>query len=195
MDAADSPRGSPILVGHQRPRVLVLEDEHLRPPHQACGAVRSQVLAPFRRPNGNYPFTFSRLGVVPTLSRRGTMVALQETRGSGRMSKGPLSDRRDSVGRRKMREIRWREACPCGATCTSGPLWGCRFCARPCCPHCTYAPEGLAVCFRCAEDMFAVYVPWLSFGVGDRAVPRRSTRTTDTVHAARYAPRIPSGHG
>lgn len=87
------------------------------------------------------------------------------------------------------------EVCPCGATCNSGPLWGCRFCVGLCCPHCTYAPEGLTVCFRCAEDMFGVYVPWLSFGVRDRAVSRRATRATDTVHAARFVPPIPSGHG
>ena len=98
-----------------------------------------------------------------------------------------------------MDEVQWRsrahkvpvEVCPCGTTCAAGPLWGCRFCAGLCCPHCTYAPEGLAVCFRCAEDMFEVYVPWLSVGVVQRVVPRGSARAIDT----KYVRPIPSGHG
>lgn len=102
-----------------------------------------------------------------------------------------------------MRERQWRsiaykvpvEVCTCGATCAAGPLWGCRFCAGRCCPHCTYAPEGLAVCFRCAEDMFEVHVPWLYVGVVERAVPRRSARAIDAAHDARYVPPIPSAHG
>ena len=75
--------------------------------------------------------------------------------------------------------------CSCGATCGAGPLWGCRFCGGCCCPHCTYAPEGLAVCFRCARDIFGVYVPWVSAEVPERVVPRRHVHTTYEAQATR----------
>lgn len=45
--------------------------------------------------------------------------------------------------------------CSCGAT-SPGPRWGCLFCGRVCCPRCTYAPEGLAVCVRCARELFGI---------------------------------------
>lgn len=51
-----------------------------------------------------------------------------------------------------------RTACSCGAT-PPEPLWGCRLCAGLCCPRCTYAPEGLAVCLRCAQDVLGIPAP------------------------------------
>jgi pyruvate ferredoxin oxidoreductase beta subunit len=45
--------------------------------------------------------------------------------------------------------------CSCGAVSPEA-RWGCLFCGRVCCPRCTYAPEGLAVCPRCARELFGI---------------------------------------
>lgn len=76
------------------------------------------------------------------------------------------------------------EVCSCGAR-SSKSLWGCRFCAGLCCPPCTYAPEGLAVCFLCAQDIFGVCVPWLSSRVPESTVLRRHVRAAKEERAAR----------
>ncbi len=57
-----------------------------------------------------------------------------------------------------VRADRQEAPCSCGAT-SAGPQWGCLFCGRTCCPRCTYAPEGLAVCSRCALELFGIVQP------------------------------------
>lgn len=53
------------------------------------------------------------------------------------------------------RSVGEQARCACGAADPT-PVWGCRLCGGPCCPRCTFAPEGLAVCPGCARDIFGI---------------------------------------
>lgn len=83
------------------------------------------------------------------------------------------------------------EVCSCGATAHE-PLWGCRFCGGLCCPRCTYAPEGLAVCFRCAWDTFGVHVPWVPAGVPEIPSLGRRIHGTTPAHGGGRRSKVPS---
>lgn len=74
---------------------------------------------------------------------------MKEVRGRAEARQGPVTEAETHA-----------EVCSCGAI-AHDHLWGCRFCGGLCCPRCTYAPEGVAVCFRCAWDIFGVHVPWV----------------------------------
>ncbi|MFQ5847003.1 MAG: hypothetical protein ACE5IQ_04925 [Candidatus Methylomirabilales bacterium] len=48
--------------------------------------------------------------------------------------------------------------CGCGQALRSVmEEWGCLHCGAVCCPACGYAPEGIAYCPECAQNLFDVY--------------------------------------
>jgi len=67
----------------------------------------------------------------------------------------PLESGATPAGEAPRAEERKAAVCSCGAE-LPGVQWGCLFCGRVCCPRCTYAPEGLAVCSRCARELFGI---------------------------------------
>jgi hypothetical protein len=47
-------------------------------------------------------------------------------------------------------EVTAMSTCWCGRTVRWFEAWTCQSCGAPCCPSCSYTPEGTAYCAACA---------------------------------------------